>query len=185
MLEDLLSGPAAECAPLLLGWTLLLDGVGGRIVEVEAYDGDEASHAFRGRTERNATMFGPAGALYVYRSYGIHWCANVVCGEVGHATALLLRALEPTHGLDLMRERRGLDDERALCSGPGKLTEALGITRRHDGVRVDTAPFALLPPESRVAWDTTTRIGLTKAVDLRWRFVERGSPWVSRGPRRA
>jgi len=180
-----LEAPAPECAPLLLGWTLLLDGVGGRIVEVEAYDGDEASHAFRGRTDRNATMFGEAGGLYVYRSYGIHWCANVVCGPVGHATALLLRALEPTHGLEVMRERRGVTGDRALCSGPGKLTEALGITREHDGLRVDRPPFTLLPPAAPVAWDTTTRIGITKAVELPWRFVERGSPWLSRAPRRA
>lgn len=183
MIRDLLEAPAPECAPLLLGWTLLLDGVGGRIVEVEAYDGDEASHAFRGRTERNATMFGEAGRLYVYRSYGIHWCANIVCGRVGHATALLLRALEPTHGLDAMRARRGLDDPRALFSGPGKLTEALGITREHDGLRVDGPQFALLPPGTPVLWDTTVRIGITKATELPWRFVERGSPWLSRGPR--
>ena len=134
-----------EAAPELIGATLLLDGVGGRIVEVEAYDQDDpASHGFRGLTARTASMFGPPGHAYVYRSYGIHWCLNLVCAEEGRAEAALVRALEPTHGLAAMRERRGLEAERALCSGPGKLCQALGITRIQDGLALDEPPFELL-----------------------------------------
>ena len=171
-LSRLVAGGAVECAPRLLGWTFLLDGVGGRIVEVEAYDGDEASHAFRGPTERNRVMFGPPGRLYVYRSYGIHWCVNVVCGAPDHAAAVLIRALEPTHGIETMRDRRQVADDRQLCSGPGKLTQALGIDRGHNGLPADVAPFSLMPPPSAVAWSATPRIGITKAVELPWRFVE-------------
>jgi DNA-3-methyladenine glycosylase len=170
-----------EVARELVGASLLVDGVGGKIVEIEAYTPDDpASHAFRGRSPRNGAMFGPAGQAYVYRSYGIHWCLNLVCGPGEVASALLLRALEPTHGLDLMRERRGVDDPRLLCSGPGRLCEALAVTHEHDGLPLDRAPFELLaattPPEIVVG----TRIGLTKAADRPWRYGLAGSRFVSR-----
>lgn len=183
---ELLGQPVLEAAASLIGWTLSVDGVGGRIVEVEAYaEDDPASHAYRGRTTRNATMFGPAGRVYVYRSYGIHWCANVTCGPDDRAEAVLLRALEPTVGLGRMRERRGVADPRLLCSGPGRLTQALGIDGAHDGADVSRPPFALTPPDGPVAVSTTRRIGISKAVELPWRFVEQGSSWTSRGPRPA
>jgi DNA-3-methyladenine glycosylase len=170
--DDVVERPAPEAAPALLGWTLLLDGVGGVIVETEAYtEDDPASHSFRGRTARNGSMFGPAGRLYVYRSYGIHWCANVVCDADGTGAAVLLRALEPTHGLQTMRARRGVEDVRLLCSGPGRLTQALGISADHDGAALDEQPFALLPPEAVPSFTTTPRIGITKAVELDRRYV--------------
>jgi DNA-3-methyladenine glycosylase len=175
-----------EVAPELIGVTLLVDGVGGRIVEVEAYDQeDPASHAHRGRTARNAVMFGPPGHAYVYRSYGIHWCLNLVCGEEGVPEAALIRALEPTSGLDLQRRRRGLDDVRALCSGPGKLCQALGITREHDGLALDVPPFELVERDEVPEIVTGPRIGITRATELSWRYMSMGSPYVSRGRRRA
>ena len=161
--------------------TLLVDGVGGRIVEVEAYDHeDPASHGFRGRTERNASMFGPPGHAYVYRSYGIHWCLNFVCEEEGVANAVLVRALEPTHDLETMRERRRLDDPRALCSGPGRLCQALGVTREHDGLALDRPPFELLAAEGPVEVVSGPRIGITRAAELPWRYAEAGSRFLSR-----
>jgi DNA-3-methyladenine glycosylase len=173
-------------APELVGATLLVDGVGGRIVEVEAYDHeDPASHGFRGRTERNASMFGPPGRAYVYRSYGIHWCLNLVCEGEGVANAVLLRALEPTHGLERMRERRGLDDERLLCSGPGRLCQALAVTKAHDGERLDRPPFELRPREEEPELVVGPRVGITRAADLPWRHAEAGSRFVSRAVRPA
>ena len=136
--------PVLKVAPDLIGATLLVDGVGGVIVELEAYHHtDPAAHSFNGPTERNAVMFGPAGFVYVYRSYGIHWCLNFVCEEEGSASAVLIRALEPTHGIPTMQRRRGLREERALCSGPGKLCEALAVTHKHNGLALDRAPFEL------------------------------------------
>ena len=171
-----------EVAPDLIGVTLLVDGVGGRIVEVEAYDQqDPASHAYRGRTPRNATMFGPSGHAYVYRSYGIHWCLNLVCGDEGVPEAALIRALEPTHGIDSQRRRRGKDDLRALCSGPGKLCQALAITGEHDGLPLDRAPFRLEPRTEIPDIISAPRIGITRATELSWRYLEAGSPYVSRG----
>ena len=136
--------PVLKVAPELIGATLLVDGVGGTIVELEAYHHtDPAAHSYIGPTERNAVMFGPAGYVYVYRSYGIHWCLNFVCEEEGSASAVLIRAIEPTQGLAIMRRRRGLPEARALCSGPGKLCEALGVTHKHNGLPLDRTPFEL------------------------------------------
>jgi DNA-3-methyladenine glycosylase len=177
---------AVDVAPALLGWTLLVDGVGGEIVETEAYPADDpASHAFAGATRRNASMFARAGAVYVYRSYGVHWCANVVTGAEGEGAAVLLRALRPTHGLEAMRERRATAAERLLCAGPGRLAQALAITGDHDGAMIDRPPFALVPPSDPVEVVATRRVGISKAVDRPWRFVVRGSRWVSVAPRRA
>jgi DNA-3-methyladenine glycosylase len=170
-----------EVAPALLGCTLLVDGVGGRIVELEAYESSEpASHSFGGPTARNRTMFGPPGHVYVYRSYGIHWCMNIVCSGGLGASALLLRALEPTHGLDAMRARRSLDAEKLLCSGPGRLCQALGVTHAHDGHAVDVPPFRILPAPAAADVVTGRRIGITKATELEWRYCERGSRFLSR-----
>lgn len=170
-----------EVAPELIGATLLVDGVGGMIVEVEAYDQDDpASHGFRGRTARTASMFGPPGHAYVYRSYGIHWCLNLVCAESERAEAALVRALEPTRGLEAMRERRGLEPEHSLCSGPGKLCQALGITRALDGVPLDEPPFELLARENEPALAVGPRIGITRAVEQPWRYGLAGSPFLSR-----
>jgi DNA-3-methyladenine glycosylase len=184
--RDFFARSVHEVAPDLIGVTFLVDGVGGRIVEVEAYDQeDPASHGYAGRTARNAAMFGPPGHAYVYRSYGIHWCLNFVCDVEGRAEAALIRALEPTHGLEPMRGRRGLDDPRALCSGPGKLCQALGIERRHDGLPLDEPPFELLAREHAPEIVTGPRVGITKAAELSWRYAERSSRFVSRALRLA
>jgi len=171
-----------DIAPELIGAQLYVDGVGGVIVEVEAYDHeDPAAHGFGNRrTARNASMFLPGGHAYVYRSYGIHWCLNVVCGEAGTAGAVLLRALEPREGLDVMRERRGLADPRLLCSGPGRLCQALGVTREHDGLQLDRPPFELRARRGEVEIVRGPRIGITKAADLPWRYGLAGSRFLSR-----
>ena len=170
-----------EVAPELIGATLLVDGIGGRIVEVEAYDQeDPASHGYRGRTRRNASMFGQPGHAYVYRSYGIHWCLNLVCEGEGVPSAVLVRALEPTHGLDQMRKRRGLDDPRLFASGPGRLCQALGITREHDGLPLDRPPFDVRPRAELVEVHAGPRVGITRATELPWRYVEAGSRFLSR-----
>ena len=174
-------GLVHEVAPDLVGATLLVDGVGGRIVEVEAYDHeDPAAHGYRGRTARNASMFGPPGHAYVYRSYGIHWCLNLVCEDEGTASAVLLRALEPTRGLDTMQARRGVEDPRLLCSGPGRLCQALGVTRDHDGLPLDVPPFRIEAPEETVEVVASARIGITRAADLPWRYAVAGSRYLSR-----
>jgi DNA-3-methyladenine glycosylase len=179
--RDFFARPVAEVGRELLGATLLVEGVGGRIVELELYDHeDPASHGYRGKTERNAAMFGPPGHAYVYRSYGIHWCLNFVCAEEGVAAAVLIRALEPTHGLAEMRARRGLDEPRLLCSGPGRLCQALGITKELDGSPLDGPPFELRAREAPVDTVAVPRIGITRAVDLPWRYAEAGSRFLSR-----
>jgi DNA-3-methyladenine glycosylase len=168
-------------APDLIGATLLVNGVGGIIVEVEAYHHTEpAAHSFNGPTPRNQIMFGPPGFAYVYRSYGIHWCVNFVCEKAGSASAVLIRALQPTHGIPAMRRRRHLHDERALCSGPGKLTEALGITIAHNGLALDAPPIALYARTEKPEIITGVRIGLTKAVKLPWRYGLKGSKFLSK-----
>ncbi len=203
--------PVLEVARDLLGCRFLCDGVGGRLVEVEAYRADDpASHAYRGRTARNAVMFGPPGRLYVYFTMGLHFCVNVVCGPEGQASAVLLRALEPTAGLELMRARRGFDDPRRLCSGPAKLTQALAITRADDGASAcdgrgsvrrsfarrgrGSRPGVGASPRPRAvdaehhgdaAHRATPRIGVTAGADRPWRFVDADNPFLSRPlPRR-
>jgi DNA-3-methyladenine glycosylase len=170
-----------QVAPDLIGATLLFDGVGGRIVELEAYHHTEpAAHSFNGPTPRNAIMFGPAGYAYVYRSYGIHWCLNFVCEPKGSASAVLIRALEPTAGLPAMRRRRGVTDDRLLCSGPGRLCEALRITRAQNGFALDAPPFQILARAGAVEVVTGVRIGITKAADLPWRYGLKGSRYLSK-----
>jgi DNA-3-methyladenine glycosylase len=169
-----------DVAPDLVGVTMLVAGVGGRIVEVEAYDHeDPAAHGFSGRTARNASMFGTPGHAYVYRSYGIHWCLNFVCEEEGVASAVLIRALEPTIGLAEMAARRGTDEPRLLAAGPGRLSQAVGITGELDGAPLDRPPFELYAREE-VEVERGPRIGITKAADRHWRYAEKGSRFVSR-----
>ena len=175
--------PSHEVARALIGASLFVSGVGGRIVETEAYDeSDPASHSYSGVTARNAVMFGPPGRAYIYRSYGIHWCLNFVCMPRGHGAGVLIRALEPTAGLAAMRDRRGLADERLLCSGPGRLGQALAITHALNGIRLDRAPFRLVAAPASPAAEVASglRIGISKARELPWRFVLAGSPFLSK-----
>jgi len=170
-----------DVAPDLIGATLLVDGVGGIIVEVEAYHHTEpAAHSFNGPTPRNMVMFGPPGFLYVYRSYGIHWCMNFVCEKEGSASAVLIRAIEPTQGIPAMRRRRGLHDERMLSSGPGKLCEAMAVTGKHNGLALDTPPIAIYARTRKPEIVSGIRIGITKAVELPWRYGLKGSKFMSK-----
>src|SRR5579862_2215875 len=168
-----------EVAPDLIGVTLLVDGVGGRIVEVEAYhQTDPAAHSFGGPTSRNAVMFGPPGYVYVYRSYGIHWCVNFVCEPKGSASAVLIRALEPTAGLAAMRRRRGTGEDRLLCSGPGRLCEALRITGADNALALNEPPFEIFARTGPVEVVAGPRIGVTKAVEKLWRYGLKGSRFL-------
>jgi DNA-3-methyladenine glycosylase len=177
-LIQFLDREAAKVAPGLLGAKFLIDGAGGLIVEVEAYHPDDpASHSFRGPTPRNGAMFAGPPRVYVYRSYGIHWCINFVCAD---ASAVLIRALEPTDGLAKMRRRRGLTELRDLCSGPGKLCAALGVTGALDGKMLDAPPFSLILPDRPARLAIGTRIGITKAPDVPWRFGVAGSRFLSK-----
>ena len=178
---DFFARSVLEVAPDLVGATLLFNGVGGEIVELEAYHHtDPAAHSFVGRTPRNAVMFGPPGFAYVYRSYGIHWCLNFVCEREGSASAVLIRALEPTDGIATMRRRRGLKQERLLCSGPGRLCEALGVTGTQSGLALDRPPFQIRGRPDPVDISVGPRIGITKAAELPWRYGLSGSRFVSK-----
>jgi DNA-3-methyladenine glycosylase len=177
-LLQFLNREAAIVAPELLGARFLVNGVGGPIVEVEAYHPtDPASHSFRGPTPRNGAMFAGPPRVYVYRSYGIHWCVNFVCAN---ASAVLIRALEPTDGIARMRERRGLEDIRTLCSGPGKLCAALAISGELDGRMLDAPPFELTVAAPAPDIATGPRVGITKAVEIPWRFGLAGSRFLSK-----
>jgi DNA-3-methyladenine glycosylase len=170
------SSDALQLAPRLIGMELLVEGVGGTIVETEAYLADDpASHSFRGPTPANAAMFGPAWHAYVYRSYGLHWCFNVVADGAG---AVLIRALEPLYGLDIMQARRRMSSH--LCDGPGRLAQALGLSGAHNGLSLDAPPFALIDRSCEPAIVRGPRIGITKAAAYPWRFGLAGSRFLSR-----
>ena len=172
--------PVTDLARALIGCTLLVDGVGGVIVETEAYHaGDAASHSFVGPRPHTAAMWGPAGRAYVYRSYGLHWCVNIV-GGVAPGAAVLIRALEPVAGLEIMAQRRGTRDPRLLCAGPGRLCQSLGISAALEGAALNAPPFTLHPREIEPPIAVGSRIGISRAADRPWRFGWAGSRYLSR-----
>lgn len=183
--EDFFARPVAQVAPELIGCTLLVRGVGGTIVETERYQQDDpASHSHRGPTPRARVMFGPPARLYVYRSYGLHWCVNLVAEPPGQGAAVLLRAIEPLHGLDEMRARRPGHADRLLCSGPGRLCAALGIDDTLNGARLDDGRVSVHAPAEPLEVVAGPRIGISRAQDRPWRYCARGSRFLSRpGPR--
>lgn len=175
------SASAHEVAPKLIGAQFFVNGVGGIIVVVEAYDQSEpASHTFSGPSVRNAAMFGPPACAYVYRSYGIHWCLNFVCAPEGHGAGILIRAIQPIKGLEIMRVRRGVEAERLLCSGPGRVGQALEVVHAFNARSLAKEPFKLLPAIAPVDVIQGPRIGISKAMDLPWRFGLAGSPFLSK-----
>jgi len=184
--QSFFARPATTVAPELLGWTLVHDTPEGKtsgiIVETEAYMGadDAASHAFRGPTPRTQVMFGPAGYAYIYFTYGMHYCINVVTGKAGGASAVLIRALEPVEGIELMHARRGIENLTQLTSGPGKLTQALALNKAQNGHDFLTPPLQLLPSTKPVKFEISPRIGIRHAADKPWRFYIKDSPYVSR-----
>lgn len=176
--ERFFARDVVDVAADLLGARLLVAGVGGIVVETEAYrQDDEASHSFRGQTAGNAAMFGAPGRAYVYRSYGLHWCFNIVCAR---GSAVLIRALEPTQGLETMMARRAVGEARKLCAGPGKLCKALAITGDMNGLPVFAEPFLLEPPSEMPVPASGVRIGISKAAERPWRFGVKGSRYLSR-----
>lgn len=169
---------ASLVAPDLLGWQLFINGIGGTIVETEAYNRfDPASHSFRGPTPRNRAMFGPPACAYVYRIYGLHWCLNLVCLD---GSAVLLRALAPLRGIEVMQHRRQRIKPVDLCSGPAKLAQALAVTDQLDGATLNQSPFDLVPSQGGDTINAGPRIGISRAQDVAWRFWLAGSPYVSR-----
>ena len=175
------SKSALRVAQQLIGKQLTVSGVGGIIVETEAYDeGEAAAHSYTGLTPRNAPLFGPPAHAYVYFSYGIHWCLNIVCREAGHGAGVLIRALEPTTGIPAMMRRRGASDPHMLCSGPGRLGQALAVSPQLSGKAIDSSPFELKTSITAPSIVRGRRIGITKAPERIWRFGLRGSPFLSR-----
>ncbi|GAA5624169.1 MULTISPECIES: DNA-3-methyladenine glycosylase [Brucella] len=181
-LQSFFARDASVVAPQLIGWELTIEGIGGMIVETEAYNRmDPASHSFKGQTRRNRSMFGPPGHAYVYRIYGLHWCLNFVCLD---GSAVLLRALAPAKGLAFMQQRRGTSNGLALCSGPAKLAQAMGVTAELDGAPLFDQPFELIASQADPHIETGPRIGISRAQEVAWRFWLSGSPYVSRPPAR-